>query len=398
MVQYGQIIRSINNFLPNDCIMDNETPKDFVTKYKEELQEQEEIFNNFLTDLNTNPKYQDYFSKYHPDSVIRFKEEFARYKTLSLALESYFRKKEEKLVHRYLDIAYRLLWEIQNFKLLQLESKWRNKQLNIEGFKYTYQFTHWHRHIEECPFLDPITQQEVDTYLQYLQQEDVDGSDLFSPEYMNNLKVFEKIRRDIIDDRPLPGYIKFMLNLYGKDMFMIEDFRGNKEKRYTDAVNEERRKKHIETTSSPDYDARPCIFFSDNTQFNEAINKFGTNEMLDYKKAHDELMHANSGWGYFEESIALLQEAGEDYPIDFHEDWHWAIINAAENYKKANVIRAIKVAYKEYVFRLNNGIAFSKHEGYRLCEENNEWFKKHSLKNIKKGMELLGEEGAFELD
>ena len=63
------------------------------------------------------------------------------------------------------------LWEIQQKKLFDLQCRWRAGQIALPGVRHTEEFAQWGRYIEHCPWLSPITPDEVAGYADYLRSD-----------------------------------------------------------------------------------------------------------------------------------------------------------------------------------------------------------------------------------
>ncbi len=370
---------------------------DYWENKRKKVLNKEELFKAILENINTNPKYEPFFAQYHPDSVARFKENYARYKTSCLENEDYFRKEAERKLLKYNDIAEICLWEIQHYKLLQLEGLWRNGQIELAGVRYTHDFMYWHSHIEECSFIDPITSDEVERYITYLIQEESDN--IYEINY-NGVFPYDDIRNRLLDedsDRELIPYVEYMINLFGKTNFLLEDVRKAEEERYLEAykpATTEVEEAKAEEDQKVAIDTKPYASFNTynvDNQFIEVVEKFGTPDMIAYKNANWELMSIYGGWPYFDDSVEILEEVGENYPVEYHHNWQWAIILAAEKYKKEPVVQAIRLAYKSYLERLECGIGFHVNESvYRLSDVIYKIFSEQAEK-IELGKKILGE-------
>lgn len=361
---------------------------DYWQEYKNSVAKSEEIFASILNELNTHPKYQDYFNQFHPDSVITFKDFFARYKTNCIVHEEIYRNKEEEIIHQYSDGANRCLWEIQHFKLLIAEGLWRSNKIEIPEITYIHEFLYWHIHIEQCTFIEPITQNDVERYIAYLKQEE--SKEVLEPEYMHNFAAFNGVRDSIEKDEKIAPYVAYMINLFGKQLFLIDDIKGQEEKHYKNAHTEHEKILEAAKPNKPTPDTRPYKSLHYDADFEDVVSKFGEPQMLDFKNTDWFLKTFYSSWRYFEDSCELLEEAGDNYPIDYAPDWHYALINAAQKYKKENITKAIQAVYEEYLFRLHNNIAFTKYNGYRVAEERYDWLSKRSVEQIESGKKLLG--------
>ncbi|WP_046247466.1 hypothetical protein [Hymenobacter terrenus] len=63
------------------------------------------------------------------------------------------------------------LWEIQQKKLFDLQCRWRAEHLSLPGVRHTQDFRQWEQYLEYCPWLPPITADEVALYEAYLRSD-----------------------------------------------------------------------------------------------------------------------------------------------------------------------------------------------------------------------------------
>ena len=68
------------------------------------------------------------------------------------------------------------LWAIQQKKLFDLQCRWRAEQITLPGVRHAQEFRQWEKYIEHCPWLPPITADEVALYEAYLRSDDYEPS------------------------------------------------------------------------------------------------------------------------------------------------------------------------------------------------------------------------------
>lgn len=123
-------------------------------------------------ELQTNPAYQPHFAGYTPTSVAAFIEQYALRKVGYVfdgpQRAKYFEAGSTEVQER----AQTRLWDIQQKKLFDLQCRWRAGLFQHPDLHVTDQFDYWGRHPDRCPFLPPITPEELALYLDYLNQPD----------------------------------------------------------------------------------------------------------------------------------------------------------------------------------------------------------------------------------
>ena len=375
--------------------MEND-PNQFLANHikegKERVEKEQQFYEEILNELETLPKYQAFFKKYHPHSVLKFKQEFARYKANCIFHEQTFRKMEEEDLLLYHDAAVNCLWEIQQKKLFTLQCQWRAGLVNLPEAKFTAHFEYyWSHKIHECKLIKPVTQAELNDYIVYLNQ--VNSEDVF---YFDRYQQYEEIKGTgaYKDAQAMPSYYRWWYDKYGEHELQLPDKRGDREEKYQEYEREESRARYHQIISAPDYDSRPCIFFSQDEHFENFMNKFGNKRMIDFKNVKEELNHNRGGWGLFDDCLELLEEAGDNWNIEANKDWRWGLIMAGLRYKQTMVALAIQNVYDDYLFRLENNIA-PEEPDYRSTEEHINEMMRITTRGILHGWQLSGEKGEW---
>ena len=136
-----------------------------------------QLVQDTVRELQTNPAYQPYFAGYTPESVAAFIAQYAERKA-SYTFDGpnrarYFEAGSTEVVER----AHARLWDIQQKKLFDLQCRWRAGLWQHPAIQVVEQFEYWGRHPDRCPFLPPITPDELALYLDYLAQPDCPEGD-----------------------------------------------------------------------------------------------------------------------------------------------------------------------------------------------------------------------------
>jgi hypothetical protein len=381
--------------------------KDSVSNIADEglkrVAEEQKFFENILEDLNTNPKYTEFFNRYHPDSVLRFKESFGKYKANCLLYGDSYIKMEEKKAMQYREDAVNCFWEIQQKKLFTAQCRWRAGLINIPGIVYTNEFKILEYKITSCPFITPVSKEDVDEYIQYLGEIADEGVFNFE-EYQDYDKMTGKYWRE----KPDPiTYYKWWYSKHGDEEIQLPDKRGERERYYWKETVKEGQALAEKTKAEPSYDNRPALssFYGWGKDDKDHLRLFletfedkkTAAKYLEYRKLKKEIDHMYSEWDYFDEMIELLKEAGDDFPVEYNNDWHYGLIHAGIRYKQSMVAKILPDIYREYLFRINSGIAPEKPDYYDHSEQQLFFLNKRK-KDIQRGRELLGEEGEYTVE
>ncbi len=379
---------------------------DMVSEGLKRVAEEQKFFESILEDLNTSPKYAEFFNRYHPDSVLRFKENYAKYKANCILYGDSYVAMEEKKNMQYREDAVNCFWEIQQKKLFTAQCRWRAGRLDIPGVLYTDEFKVFEYKISSCPFISPVSREEVDEYIEYLGE--VSSQDVFHfEEYQDYYKMTGKYWKKEPD--PIPFY-KWWYNKHGDEEINLPDKRGEREEYYWRETVKEGQAKSEKMKAEPSYDNRPYLSYyyhggKNDTDFLKRFlqtfeDKKTAAQYLEYRALKKEIDHMYSDWPYFDDCIELLKEAGDDFPVEYNDDWHYALIVAAIRYKQSRVAKILPDIYREYMFRINNGIAPEKpgnEDKERYLEQKN-FFLNKKKQDIQRGRELRGETGEYTLE
>jgi hypothetical protein len=341
--------------------------KDSMKQAEEDGKLKNETFQKTLHQLKTEKRFQDFFENYHPNSIESFINSYAFGKAnwLGAKRDFEFVKTYEGL--RFKNEAEACLKEILQKKLFDLQCLWRAEQIKIEGIETTYDFLEWEQDILNCPFLDLITQREIDLYLEYYKEADYEESFFYS-----GWQNFDDIKADLNaspdDESNTPEWYLFYDNRMGsKGYLLMADIRGEKEKKYVQLGIQETTQKAIENQPPPD--PRPFMFstydYKQTRKFIaeidqdkaalEAFDLWVERVSLNNTHEHEE---AESAYAYLSETEDVIPIEG-NYP-----DWRFALVEIANAHKKQKILEAIPIVYDEYLFRKQTGIQYEKPEQF----------------------------------
>lgn len=119
-------------------------------------------------ELRTSPDYQPYFAPYQPERVEAFIQQYARRKVQYQQQGAKRLERLEAEATEVRDQARQRLWDIQQKKLFDLQCRWRAGLVRLPGADVVQQFEYWGQHPLQCPFLPPITPEELALYREYV--------------------------------------------------------------------------------------------------------------------------------------------------------------------------------------------------------------------------------------
>ena len=226
-----------------------------------------------------------------------------------------------------------------------MQCLWRAEKLHIPGVDVTYDFLYWEKNISECPFLEPVTHDEVTLFIEYV------NSDFFSePNPLDNWQDFEGFRFEPHEQGyvPIPAWYTFYDNNMGTHELMnLHDIRGEKEKRY---IGEKER-----TYSEDHYNNR--LEITESGVLQDFIRRFENRRMMELSEIYEIELCKRAEYNAIESAIEILRNAGEQIPIEASADWQTALLNAAWEHEKRQAEKHIRYAFQEYVLRNQSGIS-----------------------------------------
>ncbi len=338
-------------------------------------------------DLKTNPRYKEFYEEYHPWSIEHFIDEFSWRKARYIEQGKNFMESEEHYMLMFEREGAEHLREILQKRFFNFECLWRAEKIRIPEVEHTYDFVYWSHHLEECPFLSPITEDEVELYVEYVlgdRFEEYPGTN-----WERLKRAMESDSGNDDDDDGYPEWFTIYDMRFGTgELIKLPDIRGEKEDFYLDICFAEERKAYAEKRKSePPPEGRPRIGYHDLEVLEKFIRRFEDTKLLRYfhivenfdgRYADDEV----------DQAVDMLRWADETIPIEAANDWKDGIIKAADRYRRQKLAGGVRSAYKEYLMRLNSKVTL--HE-----EENDDTWdvlrKKHK-EDIVKGRVMNGEQ------
>jgi len=322
----------------------------------------EKLKKSFIDDLKTNEKYKDYFSKYDPISVESFILQYAERKTHLIEYYKIYLDKEnhdkeyvykEDTLNRFNMIKQKKLWDMQ---LL-----WRAEKIKIKEIDMSYDFEFWGDNIEACPFLSPVTEEEVEVLKQYLKLAELE---FIYGHSLNLLQMYDEV---LFKDREtgLLKYYPMFYQLYDErfntgDLKNLPNIRGEKEEYYIDLnrqKNNKIREEEMLKNPPPPYVPAPekIRLYLNIDKILEYATLFEKDpHFVELAKIHcedyKEIASYSNEWDleYLQKAVEMLGEA--DRPVYMQPDANWrkALINCAQQYKNEVIIRELDNVFEEY--------------------------------------------------
>jgi len=369
---------------------------EWEAKYYKTLEKKQQLQAKYYNEVKNDEKIIEYLSKYRKDSQTTFLKDFAEFKAeYELESDKYFKLKQAKDL-QFHKAAEEMLWYIQQKKLFDLQCLWRAEQIKIKQIKICDDFRYWSADIKRCPFLDPITDDEVELLIQYVSSFGFEKI-LFKFFHWQDYDTFTEEHKGDQEILSMPEWYHFYNMHRGTESLMLlSDIRGEKEGIYQqaairyrmsvspqmpspsseqeqeedDALQENENEEYdlddpapyqFEKIIAPD-DNRPFLGRNRDNEITDFINRFedekiksinAMRQRLDQKEQQVDRFDAYT----FRIALDTLLDAGDEYPIDAYFSWRQAVVNLANKFQGQNIAKAIPLVYEQYKFRIESGIA-----------------------------------------
>jgi hypothetical protein len=369
---------------------DDELNKD-AKKRIDRVKEQQNLEARIIQELEENEEVQKYLEPYGEFLRDTFLESYTHHKYMWIQYADSYERQAESDALEYRPDAEECLWEIQQKKLFDLQCHWRAGEISLEGVQVTIDFRHWDHNIKLCPFLEPITEEEVDMYISYLESSNT------NPRHkMIGWQEYVSFKREYQNETGgvMPDWYEFHNSRTGNSaLFLLPDRKGEAEDRYLKAKRQQevKEQKKAGTYKEPNPGVpRPEISAYDRKDVEAFIRKFESKaeytRYLHFRNSKDK--------GDLNETIEvelrLLQNSTEPIPIESHSDWREAIQLAADAYKNRMIARAMPTVYEDYLFKQQTGISHT-----AGSSEKRKWVKIYKQR-ILEGRKVLGEPENFD--
>ena len=183
-------------------------------------------------DLMTNPAYKEFFSKYETYSIREFCWEYAKHKADLIDSAHYypdpFVDRKEHWLNWYTENVFKIILQK---KLFNLQLQWRAGKIELPEIQISFDFQIWCQYIKECPFLEPVTADEIRVMKDFLMEDFFQSSTGLINGWQDYEVLLQKNEEDDYEYMP-PWYEYYDDKLGTGYLLLLPDVRGQKEKEY----------------------------------------------------------------------------------------------------------------------------------------------------------------------
>jgi hypothetical protein len=327
---------------------------------------------DFTHDLETNERYQNFFKNYKSRDVEQFIKEYASHKA-----ELYEKRNELESSLEFSQIEYLLDAEkfinvILQKKLFNLQCLWIAGNIDLPFIEYSGDFGYFESNIRQCPFIEPITEEELALGIRYLQEEDdeTDPHDTNWQEYCRFKawdlaadedddddadELLEKIDYSIYCEEEMPQFYNYYDTHFKTGyLFNLPPNRLYREHAYLMAVREKNHREYIEASkdkpADPEKDLQYLHYYYQKDVFVE-----NTEDPITKKLNNAKYVFRSSKFDFDEpcnnyiDFLLRLRKSGETIAFEPHEDWHESLRLTVARTKQRKIAEMLPYAYQTYL-------------------------------------------------
>ncbi len=332
--------------------------KDQIERFKRE----EERRKQWRKEIEENTAMQQYFEQFSPESVKSFLDSYFVYKNLWVEYGAMYSKMMEDDSIHWVSKASEYLELIQQKKLFDLQCLWRAEKIELPDVQLTFDFKIWEENVFNCPFLEPITLDEIELMQQFLCQDNADTEMGWFDGWQDYEEIKEAYNTDN-SNRNFPDWYDFYNGRKGTGVYMLlPDIRGDKEEFYLDIWRAskkeewaEQQRQHIQNQPAQ----KKYLNYYEKDLVGWFVSTFENKEVQGYQKAYEWSNKNGDDKEMLEEDLELLFDADEYVPIESNMDWKEAIRIAAQKYRLRKTAEALPEAYEQYLMNIQMGIGFA---------------------------------------
>jgi hypothetical protein len=311
-----------------------------------------------LSRLKADPAVQDYTRKFDPESVEKFLHHYASMTQNAKHTQQLEEERTAEVPLQFLNMAEEGLWEIQQKKLFSLQCLWRAEQVQLPGLESTHDFAYWQYYIRSCPFISPITLDEVELYTAFLLSGKRENDYLHHTAWQDYKDLKEAFTHPQEQDY-FPAWYRYSDEYYGTgNLIHLPDLRSPKEEFYIDIARraraEMRQQKLQEAEAGGQLPANPVppdtrpdmpSYPLDQVIFAE---KFCDPIVAWYMRKQYTKSQETIDPDQLELALIFLQDQKENIPFGPHHDWRAQIIQTVHEHKLRKTAEAMPVVYSQY--------------------------------------------------
>lgn len=352
----------------------------------------EELEKQFMAELKENPLLEAFLEPFHTVSRDTFIRLYAQAKSLVITHSRFKMKEAESRELRYKRQTEDAYFAILRKKYFNLEILWRAEHITIPDIRCAMDFNKWEDNLNLCPFLEPVSEQEIEVMQAYLAKDAMlvsrDGDLL-------DFDLYSDVFRD--DDgewRNMPDWFEFY-DMYMGTGYLLElpDIRGPKEDYYI-GLHFAAEKAKVAADAVVEHQYVPCTlpFMNHYSEHIYEFSKLTEDEIFQHllyyewlEAADREKAEEDSGVSDILDIVYNLESVPDPPPVRAGLSWREAIYYCWQEYLQRIVSEDLPLVWEEHRFYAETGLNSSVKPKERY--DIGEMFAKYILH----GRELAGE-------
>ncbi len=342
----------------------------------------------WLEELKNSEAVQKYLEGFNSISSTHFMENYVRQKYYwHLNPELNARNNEAEQL-KWIESAFGHLEMILQKKLFDAQCLWRAEKVKFKEISICEDFIVWENDVFNCPFIEPVNEDDIAMYSQYLQQNNADPDFCSYGEWQDYPEIKEAYETNN-GNRDFPEWYDFHNGRTGAGALMtLPDIRGEKEKFYYEIhfANKQELEKEQIAEAERKYDSRPWLEYPDEDFIKWFVTTYENKQV---QKVYEEYAWANRNADKKEDVMFEFNDlinADEPVPIEAHYDWYEGLKKTQNSYRCKKIAEALPMALEQYQMNIQMGIAFPAEKKSFHNQVREIW-----LGNILSGRKLNGE-------
>lgn len=314
----------------------------------------------WLEEFEASDAIRKYLQKYNSTATRNFIEHYLRQKHLWFRHPQRDRLENEDQQLRWINLAFNHLKIMLQKKLFDAQCLWRAEQVTFNEVAISFDFMVWEANILNCPFIEPLNENDLDQYIHYLKESNVDTTIINEGRWQDHKQIIAAYNGNY--NHEFPEWYNFNNNQTGRtSLLLLPDIKGEKEALYFELNMAEKKLLQAENTFSEKIknDDRPWMDYYNDNFIKWFVNNFETKEV---KSIFKEYAWKNRSYDKSNEILHLTKElldATEPVEMEANEDWFTALKNTVKNYRRKKVIEALPIVWEQYQINIKSGIGFS---------------------------------------
>ena len=382
---------------------ENKNPLD---KAQEQALHNQQLYEQYLQELKTNQSLQKDLEKYTPSSIESLLQEYAKLKVNVMQWGPNHVKWQEDIDLEWAKLGMECLGQIQQKKLFDLQCQWRAEQVQLPGIAVSFDFMHWEQQILHCPFLPPVTRQEMELYQRFVHSNNYRPGLNFLQSWQNYDAIMKAYNNEDKEEDMfcyMPEWYAFHNQQTGGNRYLLlPNIRGQKELHYHLIWAEKVRDagKTAEPTPAPANNATPAtdsqpatpaakatsmptlprLNWPDDDKLIWFANKFDNQETQTHMNNYRSYLDQDRELDPDPDEIAKeLAEESEIWPMEACADWYHGLLHCLASYRHYKIARSLPLAFEQYEMLMDTGIGLPYDEKKDFLKDISEGFRNQIL-------------------